>query len=109
MSGGEFAGALRERISIEQRRHERDVLAGAVRGYTYDGASWASVSPLAPGDVALADALSALPRWRVTMRKREGIGPATRIVWRGRFLAVRSVVSDPAEPAQMQLLCEEMR
>lgn len=108
MSGG-FAGALKERVSIEQRRAERDVLAGAKRGYTYDGVAWAAVAPLFPASLAEADALSALPRWQVTMRKREGIGPETRLVWRSRFLAVRSVLSDPREPAKMILTCEEMR
>jgi len=106
---GEFSGSLKERVAIEQRRAERDVLAGAMRGYTYDGAAWAAVAPLFPASLAEADALSALPRWQVTMRKREGIGPATRLVWRSRFLAVRSVLSDPREPAKMILTCEEMR
>ena len=106
---GEFAGALRERVSIEQRRSERDALAGAVRGYSYDGLAWAAVVPLGPGDLSIGGALSALPRWHVVMRKREGIGPATRLVWRGRYLAVRAVTSDPREPARMILSCEEMR
>lgn len=105
----EFTGSLKERVSIEQRRNERDVLAGAKRGFTYDGAAWAAVSPLVPAGLSLADTLSALPRWQVTMRKREGIGPATRLVWRGRFLGVTGVISDPREPAKMILTCEEMR
>lgn len=106
---GEFSGVLRERVSIERARHERDVMAGAMRGYTYDGAAWAAVAPLVPASIAEADALTALPRWQVTMRKREGIDQRTRLVWRGRFLAVRGVMSDPREPAQMILNCEEKR
>jgi hypothetical protein len=50
-----------------------------------------------------------LPRWQVTMRKREGIDLKTRLVWRGRFLGVRSVVSDPRDPARMVLTCQEKR
>lgn len=108
---GECAGTLKERVSIEQRREERDVLAGAKRGYAYAGAAWAEVAPLVQvrAGLSVADALSALPRWQVTMRKREGIGPETRLVWRHRFLAVRFVESDPREPAKMILTCEEMR
>jgi hypothetical protein len=53
--------------------------------------------------------LSALPRWQVTMRKREGFGMATRLTWRGKYLAVRSLVSDPSFPARMQLVCEEVQ
>jgi head-tail adaptor len=105
----EFAGALRERISLERRNDERDMLAGARGKWRYDGAAWAAVTPLAPGDAVEAGALSALPRWRVIIRKREGIDPGSRIVWRGRYLSVRSVESDPREPAQMILTTQEQR
>jgi head-tail adaptor len=96
-------------VTIERRRDVRDALARGIAKWSYDGAVWVAVTPLIPADLTLADALSALPRWQVTMRKREGIDLATRLVWRGRFLAVRSVVSDPREPAQMVMTCEEMR
>jgi head-tail adaptor len=105
----EFAGALRERISFERRSDERDLLAGARGKWRYDGAAWAAVTPLGIGDAVEADALSALPRWRVTIRKREGIDPASRIIWRGRYLKVRGVESDPREPAQMILSTQEQR
>lgn len=105
----EFAGALRERIVIEQRRDTRDQGAATRTKWDYDGAVWAAVAPLVRADLIAADVLSALPRWRVTMRKREGISPATRIVWRGRYLKVRGVESDPRTPAQMILTTEEQR
>jgi len=105
----EFAGTLKERVTIERRLGNRDTLGGAVGAYAYDGQAWAAISPLIPADLAVADSLSALPRWQVTMRKREGIDPRTRLVWRGRFLGVRAVVSDPRDPARMVLTCEEKR
>ena len=105
----EFAGALRERVTIERRLGNRDVLGGASGHYAYDGAAWAAVSPLIPADLSLADSLSAMPRWQVTIRKREGIDLRTRFVWRGRFLGVRSCISDPRDPARMVLTCEEAR
>jgi len=106
---GEFAGTLRERIVIENRAGERDAFAGAVGKYRYEGQALAAVSPLMPGDLTRADALSALPRWQVILRKREGFGMGTRLTWRGKYLAVRSVISDPAFPSRMQLVCEEVR
>lgn len=106
---GEFAGALRERVTIEQPNPARDALGGRSGGYLYDGAAWAAVAPLLPADLSAADALSALPRWSVTLRKREGITPGTRLVWRGRYLRVRGVVSDPRDAARMVLTCEEAR
>jgi head-tail adaptor len=106
---GEFSGSLRERATIERRVPGRDSLGGRSGGWVYDGATWVAVTPLIPADLTAADSLSALPRWQVTMRKREGIGPGSRFVWRGRFLRVRSAISDPREPAQMILNTEEER
>lgn len=105
----EFSGALRERISIEQRSEARDMLAGTQGKWRYDGAAWASLIPLQSAEYVSGDTISALPRWRVTMRKREGVSVASRLVWRGRYLRVQSVASDPREPAQMILTAEEAR
>lgn len=105
----EFTGTLRERVVLETRLESRDARGGATGKYSYDGVAWASLMPLVPGDLTRADALSALPRWQVTMRKREGVGMRTRLTWRGKYLAVRGLVSDPREAAQMVLTCEEVR
>jgi head-tail adaptor len=105
----EFAGSLRERVVLETRLESRDSRAGATGSYSYDGVAWAALMPLMPADLTRADALSAMPRWQVTIRKREGVGMRTRLTWRGKYLAVRGVVSDPREPAQMLLTCEELR
>lgn len=105
----ELSGSLRERVTLERRLGNRDALGGAIGAYAYDGGAWAAVSPLIPADLTVADSLSALPHWQVTMRKREGVDLKTRLVWRGRFLGVRSVVSDPRDPARMVLTCEEKR
>jgi head-tail adaptor len=106
---GEWAGALNERVVIEARAGNRNAYAGASGAYAYIGEAWAAITPLVPADLTLADALSAMPRWQVRMRKREGIDPRVRFTWRGRYLAVRTVVSDPREPAQMTITCEEVR
>jgi head-tail adaptor len=105
---GEFAGSLRERVVLETRLESRDGRGGANGRFSYDGEAWAALMPLMPADLSRADALSALPRWQVTMRKREGVGMRTRLIWRGKYLAVRGLVSDPRQPAQMVLTCEEV-
>jgi head-tail adaptor len=107
MSG--FAGDLRERVVIEHRFGGRDTLASATGQYTYAGEAWAALSPLAPADLNQANALSAMTRWKVTLRKREGLDPSCRLTWRGKYLAVRAVISDPQMPERMVLTCEELR
>jgi head-tail adaptor len=106
---GEFAGGLRERIVLETRLGSRDEKAGATGRYSYDGETWAALMPMMPANLTSANALSAMPRWQVTIRKREGIGLATRLTWRGKYLAVRGLLSDPRQPAQIVLTCEEVR
>ncbi len=106
---GEFSGSLRERVTIERRAETRDNARGQNGGWVYDGAAWVGVSPIIPASLTAADTVSALPRWQVVMRKREGIGVGMRLVWRGLFLSVRGVVSDPRDPARMLITTEEMR
>jgi head-tail adaptor len=105
----EFAGNLREYVRIEQRLPARDANGGATGLYAPDGSAWVSLMPLVAAEQVAGSALSAMPRWQVTLRKRESIGPGTRLVWRGKYLAVRGVISDPREPAQLLLTCEESR
>ncbi|WP_430444100.1 phage head completion protein [Sphingorhabdus contaminans] len=105
----EFAGSLRERVLLETRLESRDGRGVAKARYVYEGVAWAALFPLMPSDLVRGDAISAMPRWQVTMRKREAVGMNTRLTWRGRYLAIRSIVTDPREPAQMVLTCEEQR
>lgn len=105
----EFAGTLRERVTFERRSDDRDLQGGAHGAWRYDGTAWAAIAPLAAGDERVADTLSALPRWRVTVRMRSGVDVASRIVWRERYLRVRAVEQDPRTPEQMVLITEEQR
>jgi head-tail adaptor len=105
----EFAGALNQRVVIEQKAKGRSSSGSAVRKWDYGGAAWASITPLIPAGLVVGDTLSSALRWQVRLRKREDLSLTTRLVWNGRFLMVRSIVSDPAEPARFVLTCEEAR
>jgi hypothetical protein len=50
-----------------------------------------------------------MPRYRVTIRKREGVGVGQRVIWRGRRLAVRQVVDVPRTIDRIMMRCEEVR
>ena len=105
----EFAGTLRERVEIYNRGASRDVFGGATGDWESSGATWAAIAPLPSANPVSAETLSAMPRWQVTMRWRADVGVATRLSWRGEQLAVRSVTTDPRDPARMELICEELR
>jgi head-tail adaptor len=50
-----------------------------------------------------------MPRFKVTIRVREGISVGQRVRWSGRLLAVRQRIDDPALPDRILLRCEEVR
>lgn len=105
---GELAGALRERVILEKRLGGRDMLGGGNGRYAHLGEAWAAISPLAPGDFTAGESIRASQRWRVILRARSGIDADVRLIWRGWTLAVRGVICDPRDAAQMILTCEEM-
>ena len=106
---GEFAGTLKERVRIE-----RPVALRTPAGLQDDG--WepvarclAAIVAEGVGAEAEGQALSALPRFRVTIRAREGIVVGQRVAWGERTMLVRQRIDDPRFSDRILLRCEEMR
>lgn len=99
----EFAGALRERIQFERP----GPTGTAAAHWQPDGAAWAAVAPLGPGDRIAGGTLSARPRWRVTVRRRGGIDLDCRIIWRTRTLRLVAITEDPRQPDRLVIDTEE--
>jgi head-tail adaptor len=105
----EFAGTLKERILIERPVGERTSMGVRETAWERVCSCLAAVVPDGTGAQVEADALSAMPRYRVTIRAREGMAIDQRIGWRGRHLMVRQVIEDPRAPDRIVLRCEEVR
>jgi head-tail adaptor len=56
-----------------------------------------------------AQALSSMPKYRVTIRMRDGVGLGQRIRWSGRSLMVRQLLDDPRAKDRIVMRCEEVR
>ena len=69
----------------------------------------AAIVPDGVGVLSEAQALSAMPRFRVVMRRREEVAEGQRILWRERTMLVTQRIDDPRLPDRMLLRCEEMR
>lgn len=106
---GEFAGTLRERVVIEAMADVRDAAGMREVGWTVVCRCRASIAPDGVGPQNEAQALSAMARYRVTIRKRPGLGLDQRISWGGRKLMVRQIVEDPRSKDRIVLRCEEVR
>lgn len=105
----EFAGTLRERILVESPVAARTA-AGLPAGEWEPVCScFAAIVPEGAGAEAEAMALSAMTRFRVTIRSRDGISVGQRVNWSGRRLIVRQVIDDPRTRDRLLLRCEEVR
>lgn len=105
----EFAGTLRERIAIERQVDLRTAGGLQQPGWEPVANCFAAIVPEGAGQEAEAMALSAMPRFRVTIRQRDGVAVGQRILWGGRKMLVRQRIDDPKLPDRILLRCEEMR
>lgn len=105
----EFAGSLRERISIERPTTLRTPTGLQEAGWEAVARCLAAIQLEGVGPEAEGQALSAMPRLRVTIRRRSGIAIAQRIRWGERTLMIRQMLDDPRTPDRLVLRCEEVR
>lgn len=105
----EFAGTLRERVKIERPISTRNAMGLQEPGWEPVCNCLASVALESVGAQSEGQALSAMPKYRVTIRRRDGIGLDQRIDWNGRYLMVRQVLDDPRERDRLSMRCEEVR
>jgi head-tail adaptor len=105
----EFAGTLRERIIVERRVAERTASGLQQERWEQVARCLAAVQADGAGPETEAMALSSMPRFRVTIRRRDGVSVGQRLRWRGRSMLVTQQIDDPMAPDRTLLRCEEMR
>ncbi|WP_205481029.1 head-tail adaptor protein [Sphingomonas arenae] len=106
---GEFAGTLRERITFERQVAVRSAAGLRDGGWERFADCLAAVVFDAVGAEAEGMSLSAMPRFRVSIRMRDEIAVDQRVRWKGRLLMVRQLLFDPRLPDRLTLKCEEVR
>ena len=106
---GEFAGTLRERILIERPITSRNAMGLQEPGWERVCRCLAAVALESVGAESEAQALSAMPRYRVAIRRRGGITLDQRITWGGRKVMVRQLLDDPGAKDRITMRCEEVR
>jgi head-tail adaptor len=105
----EFAGTLRERILVEQPISVRNAMGLQEPGWEEICRCLASIALESVGQQSEGQALSAMPKFRVTIRWREGIAIDQRISWNDRKLMVRQLLDDPRTKDRITMRCEEVR
>ena len=105
----EFAGTLRERIHIDRPTTTRTPTGVQESGWDQVAACLAAIQLEGVGPESEGQALSAMPRLRVTIRRRDSIGIDYRVRWGTRVLMIRQLLDDPRFPDRLVLRCEEVR
>ena len=105
----EFTGTLRERVTIERPVSSRNSMGLQEPGWESLCDCLAAVVLETVGPESEAQALSAMPRYRVTIRARDGIAIDQRVRWKGRNLMVRQLLDDPRARDRIVMRCEEVR
>ena len=105
----EFAGTLRQRIRIERPVTTRTPTGVQETGWEPFANCLAAIRLEGVGAESEGQALSAMPRLRVTVRRRNGIAIDQRVRWGERVMVVRQLLDDPALPDRLVLRCEEAR
>ena len=105
----EFAGTLVERVAIERRAEARNAMGLQEHGWERVTECRATVTAEGVGPEVEGMSLSAMARFRVTIRRRDGIAIDQRVRWRGRLLMVRQLIEDPLLKDRLTLRCEEVR
>jgi head-tail adaptor len=105
----EFAGTLRERIIIERAVSLRNEMGLQQPGWEEVCRCLASVVLESVGPESEGQALSSMPRYRVTIRMRGGIALDQRVTWNGRQMMVRQLLDDPRTKDRIAMRCEEVR
>ena len=106
---GEFAGTLRERIVIERAISLRNAMGLQEPGWEQVCRCLASVTLESVGPERQAQSLSAMPRYRATIRRRDGVSIDQRVIWNSRKLMVRHLLDDPRDKDRLTMRCEEVR
>jgi head-tail adaptor len=109
MPVSEFAGSLRERIELWTRTPVRLATGASSDDMNLTGSCLAAITSEGVGAANEAMSVSAMPRFRVTIRSQAGVMIDQQVRWRGKRLIVRQIVEDPALPDRMVLRCEEQR
>lgn len=105
----EFAGTLRERVTIERPTTLRTPTGLQESGWEPVARCLAAIQLEGVGAESEGQALSAMPRLRVTIRRRSGVRIDQRICWGKRTLMIRQLLDDPRQPDRLVLRCEETR
>lgn len=90
------AGRLRHRVTIEQPSDAQDSSTGALtRSWSTLATVWAEIAPLSAKEFIAAQAVDSEVSARITIRYRDDVTAAMRIVYGSTVYNIAGVLPDP--------------
>lgn len=105
----EFAGKLTQRVELWARSQERLETGASSEEMNLVFSCLAEIVAEGAGSPDEAMSVSAMPRYRVTVRRQDGFSVDQQVRWRGRRLIIRQIADNPLLPDRLVLRCEEQR
>ncbi len=99
------AGALAHRVTIQQRVAGVNALGQAVQSWADYLTVWANAEPLRGREFFAAGQTQSEVSARFTIRWRQGITAAMRVVWRGQAYDVAAVIETQGQQQMLELMC----
>ena len=102
------AGALDQRVTLEQRVEGQDEAGQPFEEWVPVFDAWAAVEPLRGREVIRADAVAAISDVLVKLRYRPGITPAMRVRHGAETYSIASVANIASANREIELMCKRV-
>jgi SPP1 family predicted phage head-tail adaptor len=102
-----IASRLRQRIMIQQPDNTSDDAGGIVKSWADLSPAWAEIEPLSAGESFQAERMQSATIHRITIRFRDDVTTAMRILFEGRIFNIRAITNLLERDILLELLAEE--
>lgn len=99
------AGRFEQRVTLQQRVAGVNALGQASTSWATVVDLWAAVEPLRGREFFAAGQTQSEVTTRITIRYRQGITSAMRLVWRGQPYDIRDVIEPNGQRQTLELMC----
>jgi SPP1 family predicted phage head-tail adaptor len=99
------AGRLEQRVTLQQRVAGVNALGQASNSWASMLDVWAAVEPLRGREFFAAGQTQSEVTTRITIRWRQGVTSAMRVVWRGQPFDIIAVVEPEGQRQTLELMC----
>jgi len=102
------AGDLNKQVDLQQAYTVQDTFGEAIETWlTVASGLWAEIKPLSARETIQANQQHAETSHQVIIRFRGGVRADQRLVYKGRYFYIQSIIDEMEENEKLTLLCVE--